>query len=113
MLNRNGFTMIELLAIVLVLSVILLVALPKFVSSVDETKEREREKVYALVINAGKSYSSINNISVGEHILIATLCEEKYIECPIINPVTGDEMEGYVYSSIDSQTNSMIYDYAE
>jgi general secretion pathway protein G len=113
MLNKKGFTMIELLSIIVVLSVILVIALPKFIDSLNASKEKERDQKYELVINAAKSYSSINNITLGEHISISILCEEKYIECPITNPVTGEKMDGYVYSSIDAQTGSNVYNYVD
>ena len=44
-MKKNGFTLVELLAIIAVLTAIMLLVLPKFSSSVNDRKQKEYNKL--------------------------------------------------------------------
>ncbi len=101
-MNNKAFTMIEVIAIIALLGVILLIALPKFFSTKNDVNIKERQKKEELIINSARLYFINNNIPLGETVEVSTLCSEAYIQCPIVNPVDNTNMEGQVTSYIDA-----------
>ena len=55
-MKKNGFTLVELLAIIAVLTAIMLLVLPKFSSSVNDRKQKEYNKLIKTIENAGKVF---------------------------------------------------------
>ncbi|HOO68085.1 MAG TPA: prepilin-type N-terminal cleavage/methylation domain-containing protein [Bacilli bacterium] len=113
-MNKKGFTLVELLAVLIVLGIILLIAIPKIGSVLGNSKQSlydntvtEIERVAAEYVN---SNPDVLSNTVPFNILLTTLCSEGYISCPINNPLTGDSMSGYVV--VDEDSNGLyIYEY--
>ena len=59
-MKKNGFTLVELLAIIAVLTAIMLLVLPKFSSSVNDRKQKEYNKLIKNIENAGRVYHIYN-----------------------------------------------------
>ena len=59
-MNRKGFTLVELLAVILILSGISLVAVASISSSLDRRGTKECEEQIAVAINSAKLFFSIN-----------------------------------------------------
>ena len=51
-LNKNGFTLVELLAVLAILVTILLVVIPSVTSSLSRNEKKELESKKQLVVNA-------------------------------------------------------------
>ncbi len=111
-MNNKAFTMIEVVAVIALLGVIVIIALPNFFSSRDEAKLKEKEKIVDGIINAGAQYFTNNEITVGGEVHISTLCAEDYLKCPIKNPVTNNNMNGYV-KIINNAEGIQTYKYFE
>ena len=56
-MNNKGFTLVELLAVLVVLTTILLIAIPSITSSVERNKEKIRNKKINIIENAGYQYA--------------------------------------------------------
>lgn len=60
-MNKKGFTLVELLAVILVISIITLIAMPQvlnqFSNYTGELKEKERD----MIIEAGRTYVELNS----------------------------------------------------
>lgn len=111
-MNNKAFTMIEVIAIIALLGVILIIALPKFYSSRDASRVQEKARLIEIIKNAGSQYFVNNNISVGGEVQITVLCAEDYIKCPMKDPVTNTNMNGTV--KITNDANGILtYTYTE
>lgn len=59
-MNNKGFTLVELLAVILILIGISLVSVASITSSLERNDKKECERQKELVINAAKVYFSLN-----------------------------------------------------
>ena len=57
-LNNKGFTLVELLAVVVILVIIMLVAIPNISSSIERRKIKNEAKMKEIIISAGESYAN-------------------------------------------------------
>ena len=63
-MNNKGFTLVELIGIVLILSLIFLVSFPKFVSMAKDNEEKRYSNMVKDLCLAGESYIYANGITV-------------------------------------------------
>lgn len=92
-MKRNGFTLVEVLAIIIVLSLIAMLVFPN-IESVDTKKEKELLKIINVIENAGKSYFSTNKDIY--KVSITSLINDKYLSGDITDPTTLNIMNGCV-----------------
>ena len=97
-MKKNGFTMIELIAVITILAIIILIALP----SVAGIKRNAEEKEYNeflnnlyitaenYVVTNEKQFTSLNTINNKAFIQIKDLIREGYIKRDIVNPKTKE-----------------------
>lgn len=57
--NNKGFTLVELLAVLVVLITILLIAIPSITSSIERNKQKMLEKKYDMIEAAAESYVNL------------------------------------------------------
>lgn len=57
--KRNGFTLVELIAVLAIMIIILLIAIPSITSSVDRNKTNLSEKSINIILSATEVYSSM------------------------------------------------------
>ena len=74
-MNRKGFTLVELLAVILILSSISIIAVVSITSSLGRRDVKECEEQKELAINAAKIYFSLNNAST---VTVGTLKSGNY-----------------------------------
>ncbi len=55
-INRKGFTLIELMAVIAILVIIMGIALPNITSSIERSKNKEKDIKIKLVESAGELY---------------------------------------------------------
>lgn len=111
-MNNRAFTMIEVIAIIALLGVILIISLPKFFSSKDESKIREKELLIEVIKNAGALYFTNNELGVDSEVELSLLCSEDYIKCPVKDPITNTNMSGKVKKTINGE-GILTYTYIE
>ena len=97
---KNGFTLIELLSVIVILGVLLVTFIPSFLNSISNKKSDALENVYNLIETAGVNYVVDYNLETPTIISLDDLCDV-YIECPIINPITEEELNGFLYVDKD------------
>jgi prepilin-type N-terminal cleavage/methylation domain-containing protein len=61
MLNRKGFTLLELLVVIIIIGVLASVALPQFGKAVDRAREAEAANILGAILNAEFVYFQENN----------------------------------------------------
>lgn len=90
-----GFTLVELLAVIVILSVILIIGVPTLVSNIKGKKQVASNQVYDLIRSAARNYEIDYDVREKQALEIKELCE-RYIECPIIDPATNEEIDGFI-----------------
>lgn len=62
-MNRKGFTLIELLAVLVILVVIMAIAIPSVTSSIERSKQKEKNMKIKLIESEAELYIDRNNVS--------------------------------------------------
>lgn len=115
-MSRKGFTLLELLATIVLLAIIAVITIPKVMSIIDDTNQSvyiENEKV---LFRAAQSYITLNSelipTTIGQtnNIDLTTLVAAKAIE-PVVDPVTKEACEGYfaVKKISETMNNYKVY----
>lgn len=114
-MNRKGFTLVELLAVLVLLSVIMAIVIPSLSASMSRTKNKQNESNYKFLESAASMYVSdyLDSIksNMGErdecYIAISDLLEDGYVDEQVISDQDGNEYNGViVYNKKD---NSYLY----
>lgn len=95
-MNKKGFTLVELLAVLTVLALIMLVTIPNFIGSIQRNKELTYQSNIESINLAASSFNSIHSGSVSQ-VSVEDLKKEGFITTNYINPHDNTEMNGCVY----------------
>ena len=116
-MKNKGFTLVELLAVIVILGLILGIAIPK----ATKTLEKKKQHLYELTINElietskkyvtsnPKIYSDISKYG-SSSINVKTLCEEKLIDCPVTDPRNKESITGSI--KIEYLNNEYVYTFS-
>ena len=55
-MNRKGFTLVELLVVLVILVVIMSIAIPSVTSSIERSKQKQKDSKIALIVSAAEVY---------------------------------------------------------
>ena len=112
-MKKNGFTIIELVTIISLLSIFLVIAIPKINSSIKESRADQLEEVREMVANATEVYLSANcgknayqKLILDDEvkIFLNSISDCGLIESEIYNPVAGNYFDinnEYIIVKID------------
>ena len=95
-MKRNAFTLVELLAVIAILTIIMVISVPQLITSIKNKKTDALEKTKDLLTSAARNYVIDYELKVPTSISIETLCKNDYLECPIKNPIDNSNLNGYV-----------------
>ncbi len=108
-MNRKAFTLIELIAIILIIGLLIIITVPIIGDVIEHSKERSYEEQVHKIETAALSYAAENTgILFPENttsaiVSVATLQDEKYLpKADIYSPLDADIMDGCVTISLDS-----------
>ena len=93
-MKKNGFTLVELLSIVVILGIIVVVALPQISGSIGSKKEKQYNKIVKIVENAGKVYLTEN--VTRDSVSIDILIKNDYLTSGLKNPINNTPLTGCV-----------------
>ena len=93
-MKKNGFTLVELLSIVVILGIIVVVALPQISGSIGSKKEKQYNKIVKIVENAGKVYLTENGTI--DSVSIDKLIKSDYLTSGLKNPINNTPLTGCV-----------------
>lgn len=101
-IGNNGFTLLEMMSVLILLIIILLVAVPNITNTIKKDKVNQMEKYEETLCNAARSYIEIEDSEL-EEISGALLISENYIADNLINPESKDNAsKDSVLITIDS-----------
>lgn len=77
-LNKKGFTLIELLAVIVILVVIMAIAIPNVSSSIERSKQKQKNQKIELIVSAGEIYYDFhkNTIKNNDKIYLKNLISD-------------------------------------
>ena len=105
---KKGFTLIELLAVISILAIIILLSVPNLLKAIKGNKEKTLDKTKSLIVAAAKNYVVDYDIDTPNVIGLDDLCGT-YINCPIKNPVTEEDIDGCVKITISSKIENYTF----
>ncbi|MDD2434913.1 MAG: prepilin-type N-terminal cleavage/methylation domain-containing protein [Bacilli bacterium] len=116
---KKGFTLIEVLAVIIILGIIALIVVPLVNDSIQSSREKVRNNQIETIERAAEQWALLNdNVIVnhgGEYILLF----EELIGLgllkneTIIDPTTNEPFEGYIYISWEEDYNQYYVSYVD
>lgn len=93
-MKKSGFTLIELIGIIFIISLILLVAVPTINSVIEQGEENKKQEALNNIYMATENYlmanydeySSLDNIGASEYIYVMDLINQQYMDIDELNP---------------------------
>ena len=116
---KRGFTLVELLAVLILLGVVSLIAIPSIGKILNRSREKARESTKNELIKAAKNYYADNIRELpddGSHkcLSVSEIEENGYISNDdIVDPTTEEKLTGYVKIYFDNTYNQYTYEYVE
>lgn len=102
--NKKGFTIIELIMVIVIISILSLVLVPNIITFNNKNKIKSCESLEKNIISAAKIYVTNNKYDLGfdcngeakteaKTILLQTLVDSGDLSSPITNPMTKDKID--------------------
>ena len=116
---KRGFTLVELLAVLILLGVVSLIAIPSIGKILNRSREKARESTKNELIEAAKNYYADNIRELpddGSHkcLSVSEIEENGYISNDdIVDPTTEEKLTGYVKIYFDNTYNQYTYEYVK
>jgi len=114
--NKNGFTLVELIAVITIISLLLGVATPKLMENYREKRNKlydatisEIERVAGLYLTDNPDIYTDISINGYVNIKVEKLCDDEYVVCPIKDPRDNGDIEGYV--KVTYENNKYVYEF--
>jgi len=100
-MNNKGFTLVEILAVVVILGVIALITVPVTLSIIDRSKQNMYDRQISEITEAARMYVSENStknvnlstIGYSNVITLQQLSDDGYIDLPITNTLTNQDFD--------------------
>lgn len=98
-MNNKGFTLVELLAVIVILLGVAMISVSNVISSLEKNDEQECEKQKDIVINAAKIYFSLNDET---EVTVQTLIDNDYFKTSDVNKYSSSakvtKNNGYIFN---------------
>lgn len=112
-MNNKGFTLVELLAVLVILIIILTIAIPSITSSIERNKENMLSKKIDIIETSMEAYVDLykNKIKYTEFkngqcsINIIKLKDTGILKDSDMIDSDGNEIKGYIYYDISNKKN--------
>jgi len=118
-MRKNGFTLVELLACLVLLGMLMLLVFPTVLNSYNEAKEKAYEAQVAYVESAAKKFvqehkheiSKLATLNTPYTVTIAYLYDRNYLELPITNPLTNKNILAETSTVVITRTSEKDFTY--
>ena len=118
-MKKKGFTLIEVLATVVILGILVLLTIPIISSNIQKTKTRAYESQVKAINSAARKYMTRNTHLLPDEnnpesiIQLVSIAVAGLIEDNIENPLTGGTMNGCVKVSYNKNNEVYFYEYSD
>ncbi|MDD4036612.1 MAG: type II secretion system protein [Bacilli bacterium] len=114
MRSKKGFTLLELLAVVVILAIMMLGAVPNLVQTFNRTKDKQYEQFIKRIEEAARVYAenkkdeinSLKDVGGITYITIQDIIDEKLLREPLIDPKTNKAIDLNSYVKITRLSNN-------
>lgn len=114
-INNNGFTLVELLAVLVILSAIMGIAIPSITSSMERSKAKQNKSKYKMLESFAELYVTDHKNAVYKKLGENNTCyidlsnEEykKYLADDSLKDVDGNQISGFII--FDKTSNAYTY----
>jgi type IV pilus assembly protein PilA len=117
---KKGFSLVELLAIIVLLGLIVMISVPIVNNNINKSKEKTKKIQVQSIIKASKNYTMKNSDILPEYedspisIEMKTLIDNKLIDTDkVIDPKSGKTMSGCIEVTYNSTNKSYNYEYVD
>lgn len=110
-MNKKGFTLVELLAVLVVLGIVALVCYPIVTKTINNSKTDLSVEQKNRIISAAKNYVAANVIDDNECVTISELQGSGYLESGTIKDPAGGKLDGGVQITWSDTNNQYEYAY--
>ncbi len=116
MSNKKGFTLVEMMTVIVLISAILLLIVNAFTKTLANSKEKAYQLQIGTLEEAGKKWAMENPGSLSKtesyKLLISDLKEEGYIkDQDVVDPRDNSTMNGCIKIEYDNAYNQYTYEY--
>lgn len=113
---KRGFTLVELIATMIVLGVVALITIPSIQNALSKSKEGLLENQIKSIENVARTWGTKNTGKLEDCYILnfEELKTSGYLENKdVINPETKEELDGCIKISFDESINQYTYNYTE
>jgi len=116
---KKGFTLVEMLAVVVLIGILVVITVPSIKTIMNNAKEKSLERQIASIIESTKGWSIENVDELPDNnvpilVSLSELKEQGFLEDKeIINPVNNKEITGCIEIKYDLDFNQYKYNYKE
>ena len=99
MKNKKGFTLVELMAVIIIISLVAILTFPNIINQIKKSKKATTNNINDIVISAAKRYVSDNPDKYNSddyYIPISELVDNDYVKEDIVNSKDNDITDKYV-----------------
>ena len=110
--KRNGFTLVELMAVIIIISLIALLTFPNIINQIKKTKNSNNKMIEDVVIEQAKKYVNDNKDELLEDeycMPISTLIDNDYIKEDIVN-INDIKDNKVVHITLDNNNSYEVLD---
>lgn len=104
---KKGFTLLEMLAVIVVISILSLIILPNIMGQLADKKEEISKVSQKIILSAAELYARERNIN-NSFITLNDLVEDEKLEAPIKDSDTGKNIPLTLKIYIDKNFNACI-----
>lgn len=116
-MNRKGFTLIEVIMVIAIITILSLILIPNVMVLINENKKRSCEKMIDNIESAAKMYVNQNKYELGfdcnktKGIKLKTLVDAGYLGGELVNPINKKEisLESEVLVTYDCSVKGFKY----
>ena len=115
-MNKKGFTLVELLAVIVILALIAIIAFPNVTKLIKGAKKDTNTVQFSVIKETLKDYIAEHaaTLNDGDQVCISDLKADGLLENKkITNPETKAEYKGCFTLTWDTNYNQFTYEYAE
>ena len=115
-MNRRGFTLIEVILVIVIIAILSLILIPNVMLFVDKNNVSMCEKLKDNIISSTKMYVNENKYELGfdcngvKTITFQTLIDAGKITGPITNPITKKQVNGTVTVIYNCDSKTFSYE---
>lgn len=118
--KSKGFTLVELLAVIVILTIIIVIVVPTVKNTMNESKQKAYDVTVESIEEAAKSYLYMNSSLYRDEftangyitIDVQLLKDEGFLKSDIRNPKNNEYIDGYVIITYVS-ANKYTYEFVE